>query len=186
MIDNDIIDNRDYPLTGMIATYLERYRRAHILLGHLFIPGMSELILKAARAEEIRILIGNTTHRETIEQLFERHLDTDAVKREIERHLYVKRPELRRIIRKAAEDLGETISLMDQSDANLEVLRVMSQLIESRTLQFRIYPRGRLGLKACLFESQGQPTEPSDPPELAILGSTNLSHSQWRIRPTSM
>ena len=177
MFDHDLIDNRARLLGGAIASYLKQYRQAQVVLGHLFISGLADLTANAAPADEIRILVGNTTHRETVEQLFERHLDTDAVTRQIERHLFAKRPELRRIIRKTARDLEEDISLMDQSDANFQLLRSMSQLVESRKVQLRVYPRGRLGVKACLFEKPVTLSETSDASELAVLGTTNVSHS---------
>jgi superfamily II DNA or RNA helicase len=185
MINTDIIDNRVNPLNQVISSLLGQCNQAHVVLGHLFIPGLNAFIDRVSHMETVRILIGNTTHDETLEQLFERHLDSEAVRRQIERQLFPKRPELRRIIQKAAEDLREAISLMDQSDVSLDLLRTIVRLIEQKKLHFRIYPRGRLTAKAYLFESQGDQGNSGKDSELAILGSTNLSHAQVP-QPTEM
>ena len=96
--------------------------KAHFALGHLHLPGLTPIIDHVGHLTQWRLLVGNTTHDVTVEQLFERHLDQMEVGSQVERQLYPKRPELRRIIRKAEEDLRESISLMDQTEENLSLL----------------------------------------------------------------
>jgi superfamily II DNA or RNA helicase len=174
MRTTDLIDNRTNSLADAIALSFENRRRVHVVLGHLFIPGLSEFIRNVRQLESGRILVGSATHKETVEQLFERHLDVERVRREIDRQLFRKRPELRRIIETTAEAFGDAISRIEQSDENLHTLKTLAQLIEQKLLHFRIYPRGPLATKAYLFE--GSHESDVDAP-FAIIGATNLAHS---------
>ncbi len=179
MDDHDLFDNQDGQFGRVIASSLEHCNKAHMVLGHLFLPGLGPIVEALPGPEKIRLLVGNSTHRETVEQLFERHLDTRVVRGEVEGQLYAKRPELRKIVSKSAEDLREAIALMDQSDVSLNLLRTLIQLVEQDRLQVRVFPRGRLTAKAYLFESATPPSKPSgDPQGHAILGSSNASHSE--------
>jgi superfamily II DNA or RNA helicase len=175
MLLPDVIDNRTFGLEKAISSLLGQFPRVHVVLGHLFVPGLSEFIANASRVDAVRILIGSHTHSGTIEQLFERHLDVETVGAEIERQLYPKRPELRKIIDRAANALSDAISRMEQSEENLDLLRTLVQLIELKRLHFRIYPRGPLPSKAYLFEARDDAEMDK---ALAILGSTNLAHSR--------
>ncbi len=173
--EHDLIDNRSTKLDAVVAEFLKRATRAHFVLGHLFIPGLDPIIDRIGQVESLRCLVGNTTHAETPEQLLERHLRVEDVQGQIEGQLYVKRPELRRIVRKAAEDLREAIALMDQTEESLGLLRSLTGLIEDRKLLFRIYPRGRLSTKAYLFEANSGGARNGDG-EVAVLGTSNLTH----------
>lgn len=175
--DHDLIDNRSTKLDAAVADFLDRSERAHFVLGHLFIPGLIPIIDRLGHLDSLRCLVGNTTHAETPEQLLERHLRVEDVQGQIERQLYLKRPELRRIVRKAAEDLRDAIALMDQTEESLGLLRSLSGLIEGGRLVLRIYPRGRLSAKAYLFEADAGGTRDEDR-EVAVLGTSNLSHAR--------
>jgi hypothetical protein len=176
---HDLIDNRESRIDVAVAGYLGKCDRAHFALGHLHLPGLSPIIDHVGRLTQWRLLVGNTTHDATVEQLFERHVDHAEVERQVERQLYPKRPELRRIIRKAEEDLRESIALMDQTDENLSLLHRLARLVEGRKLLVRIFPRGRLHAKAYLFEPRpGSAAGAADRDGLAIVGSTNLTHAR--------
>jgi hypothetical protein len=41
MFEHDLIDNRERPLTQAVASLLERSSQAHMVLGHLFVPGLA-------------------------------------------------------------------------------------------------------------------------------------------------
>jgi superfamily II DNA or RNA helicase len=177
LTDHDLIDNRTTKLDAAVAEFLDRSARAHFVLGHLFIPGLVSIIDRLGQLDSLRCLIGNTTHAETTEQLFERHLRVEDVQGQVERQLYLKRPELRRIVRKAADDLREVIALMDQTDDSLGLLRSLTGLIEDGKFVLRIYPRGRLTAKAYLFDADPGGARDDDR-EVAVLGTSNLTHAR--------
>ncbi len=176
---HDLIDNRAYRLQEAVASQLDACDRAHFALGHLHLPGLTPIINHVGHLTHWRILVGNSTHDVTVEQLFERHLNHVEVERQVERQLYPKRPERRRIIRKAEEDLRESIALMDQTEENLSMLQAVSRLVEGRKLLVRIFPRGRLHAKGYLFEPPHVSAPGvADRDGIAILGSTNLTHAR--------
>jgi superfamily II DNA or RNA helicase len=176
---HDLIDNREPRIDMAVAGHLDASDRAHFALGHLHLSGLSPVIDHVGHLTQWRLLVGNTTHDATVEQLFERHLDQAEVERQVERQLYPKRPELRRIIRKTEEDLRESIALMDQTEANLSLLHHLTRLVGEKKLLVRIFPRGRLHTKAYLFEPPpGAGPGVADQDGLAIVGSTNVTHAR--------
>ena len=178
MTDHDLVNNLSTKLDDAVALLLSRSGRAHFVLGHLFLPGLAPIIDSLGHLEVFRCLIGNTTHSDSLEQLFERYVRTETVKSHVERQLFPRRPDLRRIVRKAAEDLRESIALLGQTDEFLVLLKSLRILVEQGRVEIRIYPRGRLSTKAYLFEpGSGSLRGQTAAPALAVLGTTNLTHA---------
>src|SRR5262245_31216756 len=86
---HDLIDNREPRIDIAVAGHLDASDRAHFALGHLHLPGLSTVIDHVGHLTQWRLLVGNTTHDATVEQLFERHLDRAEVERQVERQLYL-------------------------------------------------------------------------------------------------
>ena len=68
---HDIIDNRNEKLLDTILTTLPGTERARFAVGYLFLSGLKPLREQLEHLTEIRLLIGNTTDRETLETLVE-------------------------------------------------------------------------------------------------------------------
>jgi hypothetical protein len=68
---HDIIDNRNEKLLDYILTTLPGSERARFAVGYLFLSGLKPLHEQLEHLTEIRLLIGNTTDRETLETLAE-------------------------------------------------------------------------------------------------------------------
>ena len=75
---HDIIDNRTRELAPEIKDFLADSIRAHFAVGYFFLSGFQAIAEHIPHLDQLRLLIGNVTNRQTIEQLAEgtHHLAT--------------------------------------------------------------------------------------------------------------
>ena len=71
MPTHDIIDNRKEKLVDHINRILSSTESARFAVGYFFLSGLESIAQRLAGVKELRLLIGNTTNRETLEQLAE-------------------------------------------------------------------------------------------------------------------
>ena len=132
--------------------------------------------------KELRLLIGNTTNRETLEQLAEGYRRLDLVSEDAEAQSYPKRTETKRMANDTAENIRSTVELMDQTDEAEETVRILVRLIEEKRLKVRVYTKGRMHAKAYIFtygdvfDLLGNKIDRHEK-GIAIVGSSNLTLS---------
>ena len=68
---HDIIDNRTRELAPEIKDFLADSIRAHFAVGYFFLSGFQAIAEHIPHLDQLRLLIGNVTNRQTIEQLAE-------------------------------------------------------------------------------------------------------------------
>ncbi len=68
---HDIIDNRSEKLVDHISRILASTEAARFAVGYFFLSGFTPISSKLAKVKELRLLIGNTTNQDTLEQLAE-------------------------------------------------------------------------------------------------------------------
>jgi hypothetical protein len=68
-MNHDIIDNRKEKLVDHINRILSSTESARFAVGYFFLSGLESIAQRLAGVKELRLLIGNTTNRETLEQL---------------------------------------------------------------------------------------------------------------------
>ena len=66
---SDLIDNRKVKLQSRIREILHSTGSARFAVGYFFISGLESVADAIEGVGEIKLLIGNTTNRETIDQL---------------------------------------------------------------------------------------------------------------------
>jgi len=66
---HDIIDNRELHLADAVRPLLSESVRAHFAVGYFFLSGFKAIAEQLATVQELRLLIGNTSDRATVEQL---------------------------------------------------------------------------------------------------------------------
>jgi len=71
MPTHDIIDNRKEKLVDHINRILSSTESARFAVGYYFLSGLESIAQRLAGVKELRLLIGNTTNKETVEQLAE-------------------------------------------------------------------------------------------------------------------
>ena len=79
MPTHDIIDNRKEKLVDHINRILSSTESARFAVGYFFLSGLESIAQRLAGLKELRLLIGNTTNRETLEQLAEGYRRLDLV-----------------------------------------------------------------------------------------------------------
>ncbi len=94
---HDIIDNRKEILANHINRILSSTEAARFAVGYFFLSGLTSIADKLKGVKELRLLIGNTTNQETLEQLAEGYRRLELVKDAAEAQAYPKRTEAKQI-----------------------------------------------------------------------------------------
>ncbi len=171
---HDIIDNRNAKLADYILNFLPKSERGRFAVGYLFLSGLEALGSGLDDIEELRLLIGNTTNRETVEQLSEAYKRREQVEHKQDELTLATRARRQELAGETAGNLRETVALMDQTDAGQELVWSLVRMVEEGRLKVRVYTRGRLHAKAYIFDwSSPTPTDNG----IAVVGSSNLTLS---------
>jgi superfamily II DNA or RNA helicase len=177
---HDIIDNRHVKLAETVNRMLSSTEAARFAVGYFFLSGFAGMARKLSGVKELRLLIGNTTSRETLEQLAEGRRRLDLVAERAEADAYPKRTDTRAMVEKTAANVRSSIGLMDQTDENEELVRSLARMMEEKRVKVKVYTRGRLHAKAYIFDyapvfdATGKAVERHET-GIAVVGSSNLS-----------
>lgn len=172
MPTHDIIDNRNERLVDHINRILTSSERAKFAVGYFFLSGLTAIGDKLDAVRELRLLIGNTTNRETIEQVAEGYKRLELVQEAAEAMAYPKRAEAKRYSRETAENLRQAVEVMDQTDEGERLLSTLVRMIEEKRLKVRVYTKGRLHAKAYIFDYRDDGRYEKG---IAVVGSSNLT-----------
>ncbi|NLD42247.1 MAG: helicase, partial [Chloroflexi bacterium] len=163
-----------------IRTILPSTAQARFAVGYFFLSGFEALADVLDDVQELRLLIGNTTNRQTIEQIAEGCHSLAEAQREAEGLQYRRADLAARMARDTAAGLADSAALMDQSDQAERLVAVLADLIAAGRVHVRIYTRGRLHAKAYIctygpaYSATGQPLPPPTA-GIGVVGSSNLS-----------
>ena len=170
---HDIIDNRDEKLVEHIKSILGSTDSARFAVGYFFLSGLEAIQDKLAGVQKLRLLIGNTTNRETIEQISEGYKRLDLVEAAEECEQFLKKAEQKRRSEETAGNLRKTVEVMDQTDDGEALVKTLIQLIEEKRLEVKVFTKGRLHAKAYIFD-YGEGNYENG---IAVVGSSNLTLS---------
>ena len=147
---------------------------------YFFLSGLESIGKSLAHVKELRLLIGNTTNQETLEQLAEGYRRLELVSEKAEEEAYPKKTEIKRMAEETASNIRSTVELMDQSDDAEALLKILVRLIEEKRLKVKVYTKGRFHAKAYIFDYAdmfdvlGNKVERHEN-GIAIIGSSNLT-----------
>ena len=182
MPNHDIIDNRNQKLVDKINCILDSSEAANFAVGYFFLSGFTAIAERLKDIKELRLLIGNTSNRETIEQIAQGYRRLELIEDKIEAQKYPKRVDEKRMANETAANIRSSIELMDQTDEAETLLQNLVEMIEEKRLQVRVYTKGTLHAKAYIFDygqiydDKGRVLERQEN-GIAIVGSSNLSLS---------
>jgi superfamily II DNA or RNA helicase len=182
MATHDIIDNRSEKLVDHINQILGSTDCGRFAVGYFFLSGLESIARSLASVKELRLLIGNTTNRETLEQLAEGYRRLELVSEAAEAQSFPKKTETKRMATVTADNIRATVELMDQTDDAEATVKILVRLIEEKRLKVRLYTKGRMHAKAYIFtygevyDLLGNKVERHEK-GLAIVGSSNLTLS---------
>lgn len=172
---NDIIDNRTERIVDHLNRLLSASNSARFALGYLFVPGLAGVAGELDGLKELRLLIGNTTTRDTVEQLAEVFRRVEPVAEVLEAQAYPKRSEAKQMILETGRSIGCALALMDQTDEGEAVVRTLLRMIQDKRLDARVYTRGRMHTKAYIFDHDQSKGGRAGNAEVAIVGSSNAT-----------
>src|SRR3990172_8340633 len=152
MPTHDIIDNRNEKLVEPIHRILTSSQSARFAVGYFFLSGFESIAPHLNGIKELRLLIGNTTNRETLEQMAEGYRRLELVAEAAEAQAYPKRTESKRIAGETAYSIRASVELMDQTDEGEALVKTLEQMIEEKRLKVRVYTKGRLHAKVYIFD----------------------------------
>jgi superfamily II DNA/RNA helicase/HKD family nuclease len=182
MPSHDIIDNRNQKLVDKINCILESSEAAHFAVGYFFISGFTAISDRLNNIKQLRLLIGNTSNHETIEQIAQGYKRLELIKDSIEAQSYPKRSEVKEIAKETAANFRSSIELIDQTDEAQTLIKNLVQMIEEKRLQVKVYTKGTLHAKAYIFDygkvydDKGRELSRTEN-GIAVVGSSNLSLS---------
>lgn len=182
MAIHDVIDNRDEKLVDHINQILGSTDLGRFAVGYFFLSGLESIAKSLAPLKELRLLIGSTTNRETLEQLAEGYHRLELVSEAAEAQRFPKRIETKRMANETAENIRATVELMDQTDDAEATVKILVRLIEEKRLKVRVYTKGRMHAKAYIFtygevyDLLGNKIDRHEK-GIAIVGSSNLTLS---------
>jgi len=184
-MSHDIIDNRNENLVDVIRRVLPGCQSAKFAVGYFFLSGLEAIADCLQNVGELHLLIGNTSNRQTIEQIAEGYRRLEQSQGEVEAQAYPKRVEQNARVWETARAVGQGVAAMDQTDSVQHLAGILVQLIEQGRLKVRVYTRGRLHAKAYIFnygpvfDSAGHAI-PRDEKGIAVVGSSNFTLSGIR------
>lgn len=182
MPSHDIIDNRNQKLVDKINCILESSEAAHFAVGYFFISGFTAISDRLSNIKQLRLLIGNTSNRETIEQIAQGYKRLELISDRIEAESYPKRSQIKEIKVDTAANVRSDIELLDQTDEAQALINNLVKMIEEKRLEVKVYTKGTLHAKAYIFDygkvfdDKGRELARTEN-GIAVVGSSNLSLS---------
>lgn len=171
MPTHDIIDNREEVLLEHVKSLLSDSVSAKFAVGYFFTSGLAPIIEEVQNLNELKILIGNVSNKRTIEQLAEAHMNLVTAKQEFNKQLFTNPSNRKHAVSETKNGIRTSLSLIDQTDGNEQMIRVLRELLEQHKIKIKIYTLGRLHSKAYIFD---YPEDHHDKGNV-IIGSSNLS-----------
>jgi HKD family nuclease len=171
MPTHDILDNREGILLEHVRNLLLNSVSAKFAVGYFFTSGLAPLMNEVQNLKELKILIGNISSKRTLEQLAEAYMNLVTAKQEFNKQLFMNPSKRKHAVSKTKEGLRTCLSLIDKTDNNERMIRILKELISKSKLKIRIYTSGRLHSKAYIFDYPESHHDKGN----AIVGSSNLS-----------
>jgi len=172
----DIVDNRSVKLTDRVCQYLQQSRAAHFAVGYFYVGGFEAIAAAVPGLEKLRLLIGPATSRNTAEQIARGYQARQLIEQQWLNEVTPRSVERTRMRHATSDDVRKTMSLLDQTDENEQVLRDLTQLVADGTIEVRVYTREPLHAKCYIFDERDPERAKTDPGHV-IVGSSNLTVS---------
>lgn len=123
MLTHSSIDNRREKLEDHISRILETSDAARFAVGYFFLSGLTAIAGKLSCLKELWLLIGNTTNRETLEQIAAGYHRIEMVADAAEAERFPKWAESKQMASELTAGVRTGIARMDQTDSDEGLVR---------------------------------------------------------------
>ena len=168
---DNVIDNKEIVLKDELLKILPKTKTANIAVGYFFISGLSAIVESLKTVGKVRLLISNTTNKATAEALIEGFYSIREVCSKIDKNNFVNEERKSEIIQDSKNNVKQSLEYMSQTVEDKTVVELLIEMMKTKQLEVRVYPKEKLHAKAYIF----QPTDTDFTQGMGIVGSSNLS-----------
>ena len=169
--EDNVIDNKKVVLKDELFKILPKTGNASIAVGYFFISGLSAIIEPIQNVDKIRLLISNTTDKNTAEALIEGFHSIREVCTEVDKKNFVNEDRKTKVKEDVKSNITQSLERMEQTTDDKTVVEILIKMMKSNQIEVRVYPKEKLHAKAYIF----QPKDTGFAQGLGIVGSSNLS-----------
>ena len=169
--EDNVIDNKKVVLKDELFKILPKTGNASIAVGYFFISGLSAIIKPIQNVDKIRLLISNTTDKNTAEALIEGFHSIREVRTEVEKKNFVNEDRKTKVKEDVKSNITQSLERMEQTTDDKTVVEILIKMMKSNQIEVRVYSKEKLHAKAYIF----QPKDTGFAQGLGIVGSSNLS-----------
>src|SRR5713226_8539062 len=149
---HDIVDNRDLHLADAVRPLLNQSVRGHFAVGYFFLSGFKAIGKELETVQELRLLIGNTSNQETIEQLAEGHASRESIIAHQRESEFLNAQQRAKLVAEGVRRMRERLERLDQTDDDQALIEQLVRLISEDRVKVKVFTRGRLHAKAYIFD----------------------------------
>ena len=169
--EDNVIDNKEVILKDELLKILPKTEKASIAVGYFFISGLSVIVQSLKKVDKVRLLISNTTDKTTAEALIEGFHNIKEVCSKIDESNFVNSDRKTTVLSDSKENIKKSLEHMSQTVDEKTVVELLIEMMKTKQLEVRVYPKEKLHAKAYIF----QPKDTDLLQGLGIVGSSNLS-----------
>lgn len=169
--EDNVIDNKEVILKDELLKILPKTENASIAVGYFFISGLSVIVQSLKNVEKIRLLISNTTDKTTAEALIEGFHNIKEVQSKVDEINFINTDRRNNVILDSKKNIKKSLEHMSQTVDDKTVVELLIEMMKTKQLEVRIYPKEKLHAKAYIFE----PKDTDLLQGIGIVGSSNLS-----------
>lgn len=172
-----IIDNsKNNLLLTHVRHLLDEAEFSSMAVGYFYLSGFEVIQDKLDKVKNLRLLIGNRTNQQTLEELVKGHHSKDKTSQKLRKQKRLNQREKNKLSDLTQQEYAEDLAMMRQTEYNEKGLSALWELIRDKKIDIRVYTKGVLHSKAYIF---GYPQK-NYLEGIAIVGSSNLSISGLR------
>ena len=169
--EDNVIDNKKVVLKDELFKILPKTGNASIAVGYFFISGLSAIIEPIQNVDKIRLLISNTTDKNTAEALIEGFHSIREVCTEVDKKNFVNEDRKTKVREDVNNNVTQSLERMEQTTDDKTVVEILIKMMKAKQIEVRVYPKEKLHAKAYIF----QPKDTGFSQGMGIVGSSNLS-----------
>ena len=175
----DIIDNRERKLNQLLRQLLPDAQEAHFASGYFYLSGFQQVAGHLGHLQKLRLLIGNSSNRQTVEQIAEGYARLEAAQTVLDKTQYPTPAQKAERAQQSSTRIAEEIAALDQSDSDEQFLCDLRTMIAKGKLEVRVYTKARLHAKAYIFDYRAE-KKSYNTDGIAVVGSSNFTLSGIR------